>query len=129
MFWVLILVVCLARSAGAQKLPRLHWTQLSSDSNLTAWMDTTRITSEAGGLVGGWYKVRAAHESKFTVAHYAVDCVRFSLSARRIITYDGAGGMIDDQRQPTVFYSPPPLVGLQNFMHIVCHQPLIRDST
>src|SRR5579863_3244103 len=99
MFWGLILMVCLVRPAGAQKLRALHWTQLSSDSNITAWMDTTRITSEPGGLVGGWYKVKAAHESKFSVAHYTVDCTRFSLSARRITTFDAAGNIIDDQRQ------------------------------
>jgi hypothetical protein len=108
------------RAAAAQSSAVRHWAPLGGDSNVSAWMDSTRFTAEDGGFPGGWYKVRAVHETKFTVVRYAVDCPHFSLSIRRSTTYDGSGAVIIDDRvarpfRPPVFFEP-----LQRFMHVVC---------
>jgi len=119
---VLTVLAVPTRAAAAQQPSALRWTLLSSDSTITAWMDTTHIRKDTGAFVGGWYKTKPGSEPVSTVVHYLVDCPGFRLSVRRIITYDGAGTVIDDHRTPTRFVYPPPILALQNFMHYVCRR-------
>jgi hypothetical protein len=93
-----------------------------------AWMDTTRIAPEPDGYVGGWYKVEAAGETKYTVVHYAVDCPGFRLTIRRSVTYDGSGAVIGNQRPLGTFFSPPPILSLQTFMHTLCRRSPHRSG-
>src|ERR1700683_2679505 len=80
---VLISPGVVTRAAAAQRPSDIRWTRLPSDSSAMAWMDTTRIAPEPDGYVGGWYKVEAAGETKYTVVHYAVDCPGFCLTITR----------------------------------------------
>jgi len=117
----LALAVC-AHPVAAQRPSELHWTLLSSDSVSTAWMDTSHIVKDSGGVIGGWYRVKATREAQSTVVHFFVDCLRFQLSIRHTYTDDGAGGLTDEQRTPGPFRSPPPVLTLQNFMHALCRR-------
>jgi hypothetical protein len=102
-----------------------HWKRMTDDRNGDkAWMDTTSVTSEAGDFRIAWYKTQAAHETKYTVVRYAIDCARFNLSVRQAITYDGSGAVLIDDHTPRAFFPPPFIVSLQTFMHIVCGQPV-----
>jgi hypothetical protein len=113
-----------SRRADAQPAIPHHWTRLSSDAQGEAWMDTTHRASQSGHLRVGWYKTEAAHETKYTVVQYAIDCQRFMLSVRHAITYDGSGTALMDDRTPRPFFAPPFILSLQTFMHIVCDQPI-----
>jgi hypothetical protein len=120
-----VTVTLLAAPSGllAQQVPsNLRWVALPSDSTERVWMDSIHITRVPGHVVLAWYKTRAAHESTTTVVHYAVDCPGFRLSTRRVTTYDRRGSVLNDGKAPSVFYYPPPLQPLQDFMHIVCRR-------